>query len=294
MHKQRAGQMVRGGNSFAHLILIHHHNSVRALSHVHLTYSLVRFMQGIQKKPTEQDVQLIFTIQPCQHSWFFKQAWRNKSALGWEDLCQVFHPKCVLIGSQLKLFKKQYLMKTNRCITAEYHRKTVNMYHHQVLIAKLKKKTQLRVMTGKYCCYRSPASTNTIFPAERSSYAQTGRAPVSASACTLTRTAPTRGLLSSPCPYPPRGVLLPSRCSSSPPLLQGGSLLRQLIQQKSLKNIEREIYIYMYGFHRISYLNQAIQHSHPTWPAEERGYGWKPLRGGGHGSLWQQLCKPTL
>lgn len=143
MHKQRAGQMVRGGSSFAHLILIHHHNSVRALSHVHLTYSLVRFMQGIQKKPTEQDVQLIFTIQPCQHSWFFKQAWRNKSALGGEDLCQVFHPKCVLIGSPLKLFEKQYLMKTNRCITAEYHRKTVNMCHHQVLIAKLKKKSQI-------------------------------------------------------------------------------------------------------------------------------------------------------
>lgn len=35
-------------------------------------------------------------------------------------------------------------------------------------------------MTGKYCCYRSPASTNTISPVERSSYAQTGRAPVSA------------------------------------------------------------------------------------------------------------------
>lgn len=70
---------------------------------------------------------------------FFTQAWWNKFALGWENLCQVFHPKRVLIGSRLKLFKKQYLMKTNRCITAECHCKIVNMCHHPVLIAKLKK-----------------------------------------------------------------------------------------------------------------------------------------------------------
>lgn len=65
--------MVRGGSSFTHLILIHHHSAVRALSHVHFTYSLVWFMLGIQKKPTEQDVQLIFTIQACQHSCFLNK-----------------------------------------------------------------------------------------------------------------------------------------------------------------------------------------------------------------------------
>lgn len=106
----------------------------------HAFHLLVQFMQGIPKKPAEQDVQLVFTIQPCQHSWVFEQAWRNKFGLCWEDLCQVLHPKSVLIGSPLKLFKKQYLMKTNRCITAECHCKIVNGCHHQVLIAKLKKK----------------------------------------------------------------------------------------------------------------------------------------------------------
>ena len=138
---------------------------------------------------------------PASIPGLFKQAWRNKFALGWESLCQVFHPKRVLIGSPLKLFKKQYLMKTNRCTTAECHCKIVNMCHHQVLIAKLKKsKPTLRVMTGKYGCYRSPASTNTIFPAERSSYAQRERASVSASTCTLTHAAPTPGLVSAPFP----------------------------------------------------------------------------------------------
>lgn len=152
--------MVRGGSSFTHLILIHHHNPVRASVTCVSLNSLVRFTQGIQKRLTEQDVQLIFTTQPCQHSCFFKQDWRNKFALGCENLCQLFHPNCVLIGSALKLFKNQYLMKTNRCTTAERHWETVNMCHHQVLIAKLKKKQRLRVMTGKYGCYRSPASTS--------------------------------------------------------------------------------------------------------------------------------------
>lgn len=57
-------------------------------------------------------------------------------------------PSCVLIGSALKLFKKQYLMKTNRCTTAECHRETVNMCHHQVLIAKLKKNKDWELWQG--------------------------------------------------------------------------------------------------------------------------------------------------
>lgn len=87
---------------------------------------------------------------------FFKQAWRNKFAFGSEDLCQVFHPKCVLIGSLLKLSKRRYLMKTNRCKTAECHCEIVNVSSPRSNSKTKKKKS--RVMTGKDGCYRSPVS----------------------------------------------------------------------------------------------------------------------------------------
>lgn len=81
-------------------------------------------------------------------------------------------------------------------------------------------------MTGKYGCYRSPASTNTIFPAERSSYAQTERAPVSASVCTLAHTAPRRGLLPFPHPLP-----APQHPPALPPLILTPSAAGQVASQ---------------------------------------------------------------
>lgn len=130
--------MARGGSSHAALI-----QSIMVLSgpcHVPFTYSLIWFMQGIQKKPTEQDGQPIFTTRPCQHSWFLNKHGEINLLLA--ESTSAWFP--ILTGQPPELFKqtkkkkKWYLMKTNRCITAECHHKATDVCHHQVLIAELK------------------------------------------------------------------------------------------------------------------------------------------------------------
>lgn len=110
---------------------------------------LVQFMQGIPKKPAEQDVQLIFTIQPCQHSCFFSNKLGGINLLlAKRTSARFFHLKYTLIGSALQLFKQQYVMKTNRCITVRCHCKIVHVCHQQVLIGKLKKTITFELWQG--------------------------------------------------------------------------------------------------------------------------------------------------
>lgn len=123
-------------------------------------------------------------------------------------------------------------------------------------------------MTGKCGCYRSPASTDTTFPAERSSYAQPERALLSAPTCTLTHTAATRGLLSSPIPTHPAA----SSCPPAHPhhcCCKAGCFSRQLkttIQRvkRPVKKTTEDPSKYrekICGFHDVG-LSESI---HPAW-----------------------------
>lgn len=127
-------------------------------------------------------------------------------------------------------------------------------------------------MTGKCGCYRSPASTDTTFPAERSSYAQTERALLSAPTCMLTQHSSHAWAALIPHPYPPCILLLPS-CSSSPLLLQGWLLLKTADSTEDSSKYRGKKYVVSMTS---GYPSWLTQHGHPSRPTKERGSGWNP------------------
>lgn len=177
-------------------------------------------MQGIQKKPTEQDGQPIFTTRPCQHSWFLNKHGEINLLLA--ESTSAWFP--ILTGQPPELFKqtkkKRNQMHNCRMPPQGYWRVSSPSFNSGA-------KNKLRVMAGS----ATEAATSTFPWADRSFCPQRNQCLWDG----CMQTAPCAARMGSCSPATLQGY--------STPLInlqQDSSPLRGMIQQKTLK------YIYLY------------------------------------------------